>query len=72
MSVDCPDTLEAFSDDDSAHLVTSHNTLLRKELFLLFTLDLPCHVFVYDPLIYHPVALQRVWLCLFITALKVT
>lgn len=70
--MDCPAILEAFNDDDSLHLVTCPKTLLRKELFLLFILDLPSHVFVYDSLLYHLVPLQGVWLCLFITALKVT
>lgn len=45
VDVDCPDMLEAFNDDDSPHLMT---TLLSKELFLLLTLNLPSHVFVYE------------------------
>lgn len=57
--MDFPTTLEAFSDDDPAHLGTRPTTLLRKELFLLFTLNLPSHVFVYHPLLYHPGATAK-------------
>lgn len=37
---------------------------LREEAFPIFNLNIPSYIFVYCPIWYHLVALQRVWLCL--------
>lgn len=48
----------------SGDLVQGRTTLSGKKLFLLFNLNIPSYIFVYCPIWYHLVALQRVWLCL--------